>query len=259
MTEEAVVETGGSHLLDQGEGAVEAPSESPALPEGEQGAPSSAGNDWFFADGVKGEGDRPEWLKGKYKTMADQAKAYNELEKKLGEVRGAPKDGYDLDSIEGLDKDDPMLQHFSETFKDLNLSQDGFERILKEFNEVQMNMVQGSMEEEVKKLGPNAKQELNQLNNWVNNTFDEQTAGTIRNWVASADDVKALQSLRAFQPKSSIPSQADVMSVASYESSKEVQNEMQNNWKRYNEDANYRGALRQRLADSVRREKQGKK
>lgn len=164
-----------------------------------------------------------------------------------------------MDDIEGVDKEDPMLQHFTETFKELNLSQEGVERILKEFNEVQTNMIQSNMEEEIKKLGPNAKQEINQLNNWVNNTFDKETADTIRNWVASADDVKALQALKAFQPKSSIPSQADVMNVASYESSKEVQNEMQTNWKRYNEDENYRGAIRRRLSDAVRREKQSGK
>ena len=37
------------------------------------------------------EGERPEWLKDKYKTVEDQAKAYNDAEKKLGGFSGSPE------------------------------------------------------------------------------------------------------------------------------------------------------------------------
>ena len=88
-------------------------------PEGQ--AEQTPTGDWFFDENVPGKGERPEWLKDKYKSVSDQAKSYVELEKRLGEFRGAPKDGYDLSSVEGL-SDDPMVKHFAETFKELNLS-----------------------------------------------------------------------------------------------------------------------------------------
>lgn len=215
--------------------------------------------EWYLAEGVKAEGEKPDWLKERYNTVADQAKAYIDLEKMVGEFRGAPKDGYQFDHIEGVNTDDPMIKHFSETFKELNLSQAGFDRILTEFNDLQTKATTASMEEEIRSLGPNAKAEINELNQWVNNTFDKETADTVRTWVATAGDFKALQALRSFQPRSAIPTAADAINAASFETSKEVQNEMTQNWKRYNEDENYRSSLRRRLNDSVRREDQKKK
>lgn len=49
---------------------------------------------WVLAEGVQGTGKRPEWFKGdKYGSVADQAKAYVDLEKRFGSFNGAPKDG----------------------------------------------------------------------------------------------------------------------------------------------------------------------
>lgn len=46
---------------------------------------------WMMAEDIKGEGDAPEWFKSnKYKTVADQAKAYASLESKLGAFTGSP-------------------------------------------------------------------------------------------------------------------------------------------------------------------------
>ena len=40
---------------------------------------------WSYADGVEGQGDAPDWFKGdKYNTVADQAKAYKDLESSSG-------------------------------------------------------------------------------------------------------------------------------------------------------------------------------
>ena len=51
----------------------------------------------------------PEWYKAdKYKSVAEQAKAYTELEKKFGGFTGAPKDGYSV--VEGVEQDDALWQ-----------------------------------------------------------------------------------------------------------------------------------------------------
>ena len=57
--------------------------------------PTLGEGEFFLSDGIKGVGDQPEWYKAdKYKSVAEQAKAYTELEKKFGGFTGAPKDGY---------------------------------------------------------------------------------------------------------------------------------------------------------------------
>lgn len=227
-------------------------------PDTAQEAPANNRPEWFLADGVKGSGEKPEWLKEKYKTVAEQAKAYTELEKRMGEFRGSPKDGYKLEDIEGVDKDNPLVKHFAETFKELNLTQEGFSRIVSEFAQVQMNMNQQNVAEEIKKLGSNAKQEITQLNNWITNTFDEGIASTIKNWVMTADDIRALQALKAFQPRSAIPTYSDAKGAAHFESLKEVTNEKAHNFKRYKEDENYRNSLDERFAAAYLRENKGK-
>ena len=240
---------------DTGEPDVAQTPDTPA----DQGSPSPESADWYFAEGIKGEGERPEFLHDRYKSLADQAKAYTDLEKKFGEFRGAPEDGYKLDGIEGLEGDDPLIKHFSETFKDLNLSQQGFERVVNDFVTVQAEAYQANIAEEMKKLGPQAEQTVQQVNNWVSNTFDQETAETIKGWVMTANDVKALEAMRAFQPKSAIPTAEQAMNIGSYESSTEVKNEMTKNWDRYNNDENYRATIKRRLHDSVTRETRGKR
>ena len=72
--------------------------------------PTSDKPSYMFTDDMPGEGDAPEWFKGeKYKTVSDQAKAYNELEGRFGSFTGAPKDGkYE---IEGMDfEESPLLK-----------------------------------------------------------------------------------------------------------------------------------------------------
>jgi len=45
-----------------------------------------------WSEGVNGEGEAPEYFKAdKYKSVADQAKAYTELEKRFGGFTGAPE------------------------------------------------------------------------------------------------------------------------------------------------------------------------
>jgi hypothetical protein len=75
--------------------------------------PELSEGEYFLSDGIKGTGDTPEWYKGdKYKSVAEQAKAYTELEKKFGGFTGAPKDGYQ--GPEGIEADDALLQELTE-------------------------------------------------------------------------------------------------------------------------------------------------
>ena len=216
-------------------------------------------SEWAWAEGLKGEGDKPDWLNSRYKSVAEQAKAYTELEKRFGEFRGAPKDGYQLDAIEGLEKDSPMLQQFSKTFAELNLSQAGFERIVNEFVNTHASIAQANAAEEMKKLGPQGQQMIKETNNWIQNNFPPDIAKCIQGWVMTADDIKALDMIRAFQPVSKIPNAHDMSNTAIYESLTDVKNEKNTNWARYKDDAVYRKNIDDRMASAVRRSNAGKR
>ena len=217
-------------------------------------APAQNNGEWFFAEDVPGKGDRPEWMKEKYKTVADQAKAYVELEKRMGEVKGAPKDGYALDALDGIAADDPLVQHFAETFKEMNVSQEGFQRVVSEFLDMQSSVAQVDAQKEIEKLGLDGGQQVKQIDTWLNNTFDADTAKTIKSWVATADDIKALQALKAFQPASAIPT-GNQHNAGGYETVQELKNEQMNNWDKYKNDENYRNRWRSRLENAMVREK----
>ncbi len=106
MTEEAQIAEESGTLLDEA---------TPTLSEGE----------YFLSDGIKGTGEAPEWYKSdKYSSVAEQARAYTELEKKFGGFTGAPKDGYA--GPEGVDAADGLLEELTELARTHHLNQEAF-------------------------------------------------------------------------------------------------------------------------------------
>lgn len=101
---------------------------------------------YYFSEGVAGQGDAPEWFKSdKYKTVADQAKAYVDLEsmhgKKMEQYKnfsGAP-DAYEVTLPEGLqiNAEDPMFSTAQEWAKGLNLNQEGFNSLVNMYAEIE--------------------------------------------------------------------------------------------------------------------------
>lgn len=215
--------------------------------------PPQTESEWAWSEGLKGDGDKPEWLNGRYKSVADQAKAYTELEKRFGEFKGAPKEGYQLEAIEGLEADSPLLQQFSKTFAELNLSQSGFERVVNEFVNTHAAIAQANAAEEMKKLGPQGQQMIKETNQWIQNNFPPEVGKAVQGWIMTAEDIKALDIIRSFQPISKIPNAVDMSNTGIYESLNEVKTEKNNNWAKYKDDANYRKNVDDRMASAVRR------
>lgn len=247
------VESEPASLLDM------APADTPSVEPSAQQPIVDSSNEWAWAEGLKGNGEKPDWLNGRYKSVADQAKAYTELEKRFGEFKGAPKEGYQLDTIEGLEKDSPLLQQFSKTFAELNLSQSGFERVVNEFVSTHASIAKASAAEEMKKLGPQGQQMIKETNQWIQNNFPPDVVKAIQGWVMTAEDIKALDMIRSFQPISKIPNASDMSNTAIFESLEQVKTEKNSNWTKYKDDANYRKNLDDRMAAAVRRSNAGKR
>lgn len=148
---------------------------------------TAAEHAWFWAEGQQGEGEPPEWLKvGKYKSVADQAKAYTEAEKRLGAFTGAPEEyelslPEDMELPEGvdvaLDKDDPLMVEAVKWGKAHNLSQDGFTQLVGMYVRQQVNdysATQVSMAKEKESLGADADARINSLARWGKANMDEE-------------------------------------------------------------------------------------
>lgn len=163
---------------------------------------------WAYAEGLAGEGDKPEWFKdSKYKSVADQAKAYAGLESKLGGFTGAP-DEYEVsmpDGIEGeIQSDDPMLEKFTVWAKDNNLNQEAFTSLQHMFIENEFNNTGVSRESELAALGDNAQSRLQNIDAFAKANLSEDEYDGILAATTTAAGVKAVEALIA-KTRTTIP------------------------------------------------------
>lgn len=94
--------------------------------------------EWSWGENLPGSGTIPPWFKtDKFKTISEQAKAFGDLETKLGpaaELLGAPEGDYVMPKLpEGItgewDAEDAMLKQFIVTAKEMGLSQAAFDKV----------------------------------------------------------------------------------------------------------------------------------
>lgn len=156
---------------------------------------------WYFSENVQGEGEAPDWFKSaKYKTVEDQAKAYNGLESKLGAFTGAPEDGYEVVLPEGMDieipEDDALLTGFNDWAKEAGLSQEAHSQLMNMYLE---NVI-GSMpnrEAEIEKIGKDAPERITALTQWARANLDDDTFSAVANIATTAEGFKALEAMRS--------------------------------------------------------------
>lgn len=150
--------------------------------------------EYFLAEGIKGAGETPEWYKSdKYQSVAEQAKAYTELEKKFGGFKGAPKDGYT--APEGVESDDALLAELTEFAKDTNMSDEAFGRAWELLTAQEQAVEEVSQEMEMQKLGDNATQRIKNVEGFLKNNLDPDTYTQVQELVTTADSVKLIEAI----------------------------------------------------------------
>lgn len=156
---------------------------------------------WSWGENVPGTGTAPPWLKSdKFKTVADQARGFTELETKIGpaaELIGAPEGDYEMpklpDGVEGeWDVDDAMFKTFSATAKEVGLSQAAFDKLatpiaklLAEENAADEKAVSDSLAE----IGTNVKERITQVKTYLTAELGEDGYNSLNDAVGT--DVKA--------------------------------------------------------------------
>ena len=156
--------------------------------------PTLGEGEYFLSEGIKGVGDMPEWYKAdKYKSVAEQAKAYTELEKKFGGFTGAPKDGYEL--YEGVESDDALWAELVEFGNKTNMSQSAMNEAWELLTAQEQAIEEVSIEAEMEKLGDNAVERVKVVEQYMKNNLDGDTYERLRYAVNSAESVELVEAL----------------------------------------------------------------
>lgn len=182
---------------------------------------------WYWGEGVPGQGDKPEWLSDKYKTVQDQARGYKELMKthqeKMGGFVGAPEEGYQLP--EGAEDGNPLIGMLSDIGSKYNMNQDMFNELIEQYDSVVAQYEEQSMaqkEERIKgeltKLGDNAQARLKNIADYASANFDQESAEELINMATTAKGVEILEGLiagtkpsKVASPEKTAPAQKDAM------------------------------------------------
>ena len=147
--------------------------------------PTLAEGEYFLSENIKGVGEMPEWYKAdKYKSVAEQARAYTELEKKFGGFTGAPKDGYQL--YDGVESDDALWAELVEFGTANNMNQSALHQAWELLTAQEEAIEQVSVEEEIGKLGPNAAERITTVEQLMRNNLEPELYEKYRDVVTSA-------------------------------------------------------------------------
>lgn len=203
---------------------------------------------WFIDDNTPGSGDRPDWLPSKFDKVSDMASSYANLEKKLGD---APE-SYDFSKAqEWLDPEFEGLQELAELAKSKRVPQEVMDKTLETIGSWfdQFKVDRGAEKE---KLGENAQERLQVLNNWAKSNLSKEAYDALKGSMVTAESIKALEEVRGLMLNSedTVPNGNDSES-ANQESVQSIENEMKSNWDKYKTDANYRAEIETRLAKAV--------
>ena len=199
---------------------------------------------WYFADGVPGQGDRPDYLEPKYKTVAEQARAYKEAQKLIGAQASAPE-SYDYSSLqEYIDQDNQYIKEYAIYAKENRFSQDAFVRSLKTLVDYDKSK-QPDVDQEIAKLGDGGMQRVETVQNWVKNNLTAESAAALSKLPVRAEVVKMLDEIRQLHVhnQARIPVGEKAATTFVPLTLAEVEAEMMNNYPRYQTDAAYRAQL----------------
>jgi len=157
-------------------------------------AQPNSGLAWNLNDTTPGTGEKPAWFKSeKYKNVAEQAKAYPELEKQLGAFTGAPKDGkYELKLPEGVvvKLDHPIMTNFKDWAIKNNVSNEKFNDLLGQLAVYEASQVV-PMTTVLKQLGPDANSRIGNVVNWAKANLDEAGFQLMRTATADGNTAAA--------------------------------------------------------------------
>lgn len=180
----------------------------------QQEAQADEQRDFVVAEDL--EPQRPEWLPEKYKTPEDLAKAYKELESKIGakeddirakvleEIKseaysGRPESAGDYQLPDTLDAeaavDNELLKWWSEHSFENGYSQEEFEQGINMYAQA-IGANQPDLEAEAKKLGDNANARIESASAFANKFFPQEALPAIARMCETHEGILALEAIQ---------------------------------------------------------------
>ena len=188
---------------------------------------------------------RPEWLPEKYNTGEDLAKAYKELESKLGtkeeDIRSKlmeeiqseafsdrPETAGDYQLPETIDQesavDNKLLSWWSEHSFENGYSQEEFEKGIEMYAEA-IGDAQPDIEAEAQKLGDNAEQRIEAASLFANKFFPEAALPAIERMCESHEGIIALEAMMEAMKDGSFAGDTQPTAGASEKELREMMND----------------------------------
>lgn len=198
---------------------------------------------WYIDEGIPGVGDRPTWLNEKFKTTADLAKSYSELEKKVS----MPPEDYEFNRSKHLDPDYVPFQELQQLAKERRVPKEVMDKMLDSIDSY-MDEFSTDENEEIKKLGDNAQERLVTLDNWAKANMSKDSYLALKSNLRNAESIKALEELRG-KMMSTTPHVPNGNDGATHNNAtiEDLKLEMQTNLAKYKSDVNYRKDLQGRI------------
>lgn len=213
----------------------------------QQSSDQSQTPSWFIDEGIPGVGDRPAWLPAKYKTVADMGRGHIELEKRLGTV----PDDYDFSKSRYLDPDYVPFNELKQIAKEKRVPQEVIDKMLESVDKY-MDEFNINSDEEIKKLGDNARERVTTLDNWAKANLTKESYEALTNNLRTAEAVKAFEELRGKMMSNTAQVPGNTGNVSSVTSVNDLKIELQSNLEKYNNDAAYRADWTKRLEVAVK-------
>lgn len=207
---------------------------------------------WLLRDKFKGE--TPE------EQIRKQAMAYPELQKKMGEYWGAPKEGdYDIAALKefGIEADDAIINGMKSTLKEMGLSNAAVKKLVASYDESLKSMGRKMEENLQKSMTPDLVQAAKRVDGYLQK-FTKEEQETYRGWLQTPEDFKRFNTLIAMNPAgaNNVPAQGSNYGLR-LETSKSVEAEKIANHARYKKDPSYRAEVTARHRDALIREEKG--
>jgi hypothetical protein len=134
------------------------------------------------------------------------SKSYQELEKQFRSGKHKPPEGgkYNLESVPGLNAEDPVVQSYMSWASKYGISQQAFEDLAKDIvgmSTSQADEVQRSIQQERQALGPNADAIINNMATWgrgmvQKGIWSKEDFDEFKVWGGTARGIQALMKLR---------------------------------------------------------------
>ncbi len=202
-------------------------------------------NAWTYDGTIAGEGDKPDYLLDKFKgNMSEQAKAYVELQKKLGSQVKAP-DEYKFEEGLSLDTADPNVVEFLSISKEANISQDTMNKIMQVYGKHLQNLGPKSAEQVMSTFNDQDKQDFQKVSNWARSNLNADEVSVLGSMVTSADQLRVLNKIRQFT-NNNFPS-PDTFTTQPSQSEETLMQEFQDNYDKYMNNSQYRDDWQKRM------------